>query len=79
MSSYVGSKAIVAGWGRVGQEKDPSDVLLMANVFVMRPEGCKETIIGDHLTDSMLCAYNTNIDACQVLYILMLILIKSPI
>lgn len=77
VSTYVGVKSTVAGWGRQGQDKNPSDVLLMANVFVMRDEGCKQTAIGEHLTNEMLCAYNTNVDACQVRFLVVFYILQQ--
>lgn len=66
-SDYTGYHVKVAGWGRVQREGDTSRFLRQATLKVMSWASCRNTSFGDHLTESMMCAYNDNTDACQVL------------
>ena len=65
-SDYTGHKVKVAGWGRVTADGGASRFLRKASLRVMPMSSCKKTSFGDHLTDSMLCAYADQTDACQV-------------
>jgi len=47
-------------------EGEPSQFLRQATLKVMSFAACKNTSFGDHVTESMMCAYNDNTDACQV-------------
>ncbi|KAL0134138.1 hypothetical protein PUN28_001175 [Cardiocondyla obscurior] len=64
-SDYTGQYVKVTGWGRVHVEGEPSQFLRQATLKVMSFAACKNTSFGDHLTESMMCAYNDNTDACQ--------------
>ncbi|XP_071651945.1 trypsin-1-like [Temnothorax longispinosus] len=64
-SDYTGQYVKVTGWGRVQVEGEPSQFLRQATLKVMSFAVCKNTSFGDHLTESMICAYNDNTDACQ--------------
>jgi len=65
-SDYTGQYVKVTGWGRVQVEGEPSRFLRQATLKVMSFATCKNTSFGDHITESMMCAYNDNTDACQV-------------
>lgn len=56
----------VSGWGRVKTEGGASKYLREAALRVMPFEQCTKTSFGDHLTESMMCAYGDDKDACQV-------------
>lgn len=73
-SDYTGQYVKVTGWGRVQVKGEPSQFLRQATLKVMSFAACKNTSIGDHLSESMMCAYNDNTDACQVLYYIMIII-----
>jgi len=45
---------------------EPSRFLRQATLKVMSFAACKNSSFGDHVTESMMCAYNDNTDACQV-------------
>ncbi|XP_047116447.1 transmembrane protease serine 11G-like [Schistocerca piceifrons] len=62
---YADQLAIVAGWGRVGQDKPLSRFLLAAEVRVISNDFCRKSSIGDHIKDNMLCTYYEKKDACQ--------------
>ncbi|XP_011701444.1 PREDICTED: trypsin-1-like [Wasmannia auropunctata] len=64
-SDYTGQFVKVTGWGRVHVEGEPSQFLRQATLKVMSYATCKNTSFGDHVTESMICAYNDNTDACQ--------------
>ncbi|XP_011642656.1 trypsin-7-like [Pogonomyrmex barbatus] len=64
-SDYTGKYVKVTGWGRVHIRGEPSQFLRQATLKVMSFEVCKNTSFGEHLTESMMCAYNDNTDACQ--------------
>ncbi|KYN28215.1 Transmembrane protease serine 9, partial [Trachymyrmex cornetzi] len=64
-SDYTGQYVKVTGWGRVQVEGEPSRFLRQATLKVMSFAACKNTSFGDHITESMMCAYNDNTDACQ--------------
>ncbi|XP_074114697.1 trypsin-1-like [Cotesia typhae] len=64
-SDYSGHLVKVAGWGRVTVNGGASRYLRQATLKVMPFDICTNTSFGDHLTTSMLCAYNDNTDACQ--------------
>lgn len=66
-SDYTGHKVKVAGWGRVTTDGGASRYLRKATLKVMPFATCSNTSFGDHLTESMLCAYADHTDACQVL------------
>merc|ERR1719402_390350 len=55
--NYAGSRAIVTGWGRKGENEDLSDVLLEATVTVLSDTECR----GIHwdIHDSVICAETT--------------------
>jgi len=52
---YWGSRAIVAGWGKTGENEGPSNVLLEANVTVLSNIECTKF----HRHDSVICAKTT--------------------
>nr|ALX00034.1 serine protease-like protein [Melanoplus sanguinipes] len=62
---YTGNLAIVAGWGRVGQDEPLARYLRATEVRVISNEVCRNTAIGEHISDSMLCTYLEKKDACQ--------------
>ncbi|KAG7211727.1 hypothetical protein KM043_010973 [Ampulex compressa] len=64
-SDYSGQNVKVTGWGRVTTHGGASRFLRQATLKVMPFEICANTSFGEHLTESMLCAYNDNKDACQ--------------
>ncbi|XP_072748554.1 transmembrane protease serine 9-like [Anoplolepis gracilipes] len=64
-SDYTGHHVKVTGWGRVQKEGDTSKFLRQAILKVMSWAACKNTSFGEHVTESMLCAYSDNTDACQ--------------
>ncbi|KAG5348170.1 TMPS9 protease, partial [Acromyrmex charruanus] len=64
-SDYTGQYVKVTGWGRVQVKGEPSRFLRQATLKVMSFAACKNTSFGDHITESMICAYNDNTDACQ--------------
>ncbi|XP_015605959.1 transmembrane protease serine 9 [Cephus cinctus] len=64
-SDYTGHKVKVTGWGRVTTTGGASRYLRKANLKVMPWLSCKNVSFGDHITESMICAYNENTDACQ--------------
>ncbi|KYN35464.1 Transmembrane protease serine 9, partial [Trachymyrmex septentrionalis] len=64
-SDYTGRNVKVTGWGRVQIEGEPSRFLRQATLKIMSFAACKNTSFGDHVTESMMCAYNDNTDACQ--------------
>ncbi|XP_049786305.1 trypsin-7-like [Schistocerca cancellata] len=64
-TDYADQLAIVAGWGRVGQDKPLSRFLLAAEVRVISNDFCRKSSIGDHIKDNMLCTYYEKKDACQ--------------
>jgi len=66
-SDYTGQYVKITGWGRVQVEGKSSQFLRQATLKVMSFAACKNTSFGDHITESMICAYNDNTDACQVL------------
>lgn len=56
----------VTGWGTVAVNGATSKFLRETNLNVLSLDSCKNTSIGKHLTNSVICAYNDNTDACQV-------------
>lgn len=63
---FVEKLVFVTGWGRTGQDDIPSLSLRKVSLQVIANDKCKTiTSIGEHITDSMLCAYEVNKDACQ--------------
>jgi len=67
-TDYTEHNVQVTGWGRVTISGDASKFLRQATLKVMSWQACKNTSFGNHLTESMMCAYNDDTDACQVLY-----------
>lgn len=65
-SEYEGQKVKVAGWGRVTANGKSSRYLRQASLKIMSWSTCTNTSFGEHLTESMLCAYAAETDACQV-------------
>ncbi|KAM0734717.1 Clotting factor G beta subunit [Formica fusca] len=64
-SDYEGHYVKVTGWGRVRREGDTSRFLRQATLKVMSWAACRNTSFGEHVTESMICAYSDNKDACQ--------------
>ncbi|EFN86139.1 Ovochymase-1 [Harpegnathos saltator] len=64
-SDYTGHNVQVIGWGRVTTKGGASRFLRQATLKVMSHEACRNTSFGDHVTPSMICAYNDDTDACQ--------------
>ncbi|XP_011878430.1 PREDICTED: transmembrane protease serine 9-like [Vollenhovia emeryi] len=64
-SDYTEKYVQVTGWGRVSVAGEPSQFLRQATLKVMSFAACQNTSFGDHITESMLCAYNDNTDSCQ--------------
>ncbi|XP_014467233.1 PREDICTED: trypsin-1-like [Dinoponera quadriceps] len=64
-SDYTGHNAQVIGWGRVTTKGDASRFLRQATLKIMSHERCRNTSFGEHVTTSMICAYNDDTDACQ--------------
>nr|BAM29297.1 serine protease like protein [Gryllus bimaculatus] len=62
---YANEIAYVTGWGRTLQGGNPSRYLRKANVKVLSMAACRNTTIGEHILDSMICAYEYETDACQ--------------
>jgi hypothetical protein len=64
----------VVGWGRVGENADPSRVLKQVQLDLMNPKECSRKFSvpmvgypnGYTIYKSQLCAYTQNKDACQV-------------
>lgn len=69
-SDYTGHHVKVAGWGRVKREGATSRFLREATLKVMSWATCSNTSFGEHLTESMMCAYSDNTDACQVSHVI---------
>lgn len=67
-NTFVGYKAVVAGWGLKVDEGSPSDVLQHVNLPIMGNEDCIKTDNGHEVTNNMLCAgyAEGEKDACQV-------------
>lgn len=65
-AKYTGQKVKVTGWGTVAVNGATSKFLRETNLNVLSLDSCKNTSIGKHLTNSVICAYNDNTDACQV-------------
>nr|BAL14423.1 serine protease like protein [Meloimorpha japonica] len=63
--AYADRIAYVTGWGRTAQGGTPSRFLRKANVKILSMAHCRNTTIGEHILDSMLCAYEYETDACQ--------------
>lgn len=66
-SNYTEQPVKVTGWGRVTTSGDTSKFLRQATLKVLSSEACRNTSFGDHITESMMCAYTDDTDACQVL------------
>nr|XP_012215619.1 PREDICTED: trypsin-1-like [Linepithema humile] len=64
-TDYTEHNVKVTGWGRVTTSGGASKFLRQATLKVMSWAACRNTSFGDHLTESMLCAYRDDIDACQ--------------
>ncbi|XP_046417491.1 transmembrane protease serine 9-like [Neodiprion fabricii] len=64
-SDYTNHKVSATGWGRVTTSGNASRFLRQADLKVMPWSDCRNTSFGNHLTKSMLCAYNDDTDACQ--------------
>ncbi|XP_012252329.1 trypsin-1-like [Athalia rosae] len=64
-SDYTDHAVKVTGWGRVTNSGGASRFLRQAELKVMPYSTCRNTSFGDHLTESMLCAYTDDTDACQ--------------
>ncbi|XP_020278698.1 transmembrane protease serine 9-like [Pseudomyrmex gracilis] len=64
-TEYAGRIVKVIGWGRVLNDGAASQYLRQASLKVMSYRDCKNTTFGNHITESMLCAYAENKDACQ--------------
>ncbi|KAJ4432275.1 hypothetical protein ANN_20893 [Periplaneta americana] len=64
-SDYTKRTGMVTGWGRTAQNGNPSRFLRKAGVKILLQDDCKNTTVGDHIKDSMLCAYEFDTDACQ--------------
>lgn len=71
-NTYVGVKAIAAGWGAVGEQKNHSCNLLEVELPVLSNEECRNTKYeSSMIADAMLCAGYPNEgkrDTCQVRY-----------
>ncbi|XP_047364417.1 trypsin II-P29-like [Vespa velutina] len=64
-AKYTGQMVKVTGWGAVAVNGATSKFLRETNLNVLSLDSCKNTSIGKHLTNSVICAYNDNTDACQ--------------
>ncbi|XP_011497937.1 PREDICTED: transmembrane protease serine 6-like [Ceratosolen solmsi marchali] len=64
-SNYEGHQVKVSGWGRIKSNGGASRYLRQANLRILPYDLCKQTKIGPHLDEKMLCAYATDTDACQ--------------
>ncbi|XP_035723577.1 transmembrane protease serine 11G-like [Vespa mandarinia] len=65
-AKYTGQKVKVTGWGAVAVNGATSKFLRETNLNVLSMDSCKNTSIGKHLTNSVICAYNDNTDVCIV-------------
>lgn len=54
------------GWGRTGERKLTSEFPMSVEVKVTNESFCLDSLIGDRITDGMLCAYYEGRDSCQV-------------
>lgn len=67
---YSGQRAIVSGWGRLdeGQDAPLADSLMETGVTVLTDEECaaETASLIEFNTESMICAYAQDTDACQV-------------
>jgi hypothetical protein len=64
---YTGRQVKITGWGRLSIKSwESSRYLRQAVLRIMSWENCRNTTFGEHITRSMLCAYNDDTDACQV-------------
>lgn len=67
---YSGHRAIVSGWGRLNEGKDArlADSLMETGVTVLTDEQCTEDTANliEFNTESMICAFALDTDACQV-------------
>lgn len=67
--TYEGKMGIVAGWGRLSEYGNASDVVREVKVPIMTNDECKtKNYDPKDITENMMCAgYDTGkIDACQV-------------
>ncbi|KAJ9579980.1 hypothetical protein L9F63_004363 [Diploptera punctata] len=64
-SDYTNLTGMITGWGRTAQNGKPSRYLRNAGVKIIPQEACKNTTVGEKITDTMLCAYEFGTDACQ--------------
>lgn len=73
-NEYTGIKAIAAGWGSIGEQKNHSCYLLEVELPVISNQECRDTKYETAMiADNMLCAgypAEGNRDTCQVLKIL---------
>ncbi|XP_067000371.1 trypsin-1 isoform X2 [Anabrus simplex] len=65
-SDYTHQIALVTGWGRTAQNGNPSRYLRKASVKILLQSDCRNTTIGEHIMDTMMCAYEFETDACQI-------------
>lgn len=62
---YTNLKAKVIGWGRQGEKAAPSNVLKETALRVLSTAECRNSTIGDLISDIMLCTLRHDRDACQ--------------
>nr|BAL04888.1 serine protease like protein [Antheraea yamamai] len=55
----------IVGWGRIGEEKSASQVLLKASLRILSDEKCMESQLAQHLKPMMMCAFSKGKDGCQ--------------
>lgn len=60
-----GLKVLVAGWGRTEEKGDKSNVLQYTRLSYVPQQECLERFGGQYIKDSMMCAYEEGMDACQ--------------
>ncbi|KAI4499081.1 hypothetical protein M0802_005947 [Mischocyttarus mexicanus] len=62
---YSGKTAKVTGWGTFSVNGITSKYLRETNLTVLSLNSCKNTSIGNYLSNSVMCAYKDYTDACQ--------------
>lgn len=69
-TNFFGEEATVAGWGKLNEKKfSPSAKSLMETKIMVKSDlQCRKLTerLVDYDSESMICAFNVNTDACQV-------------
>lgn len=70
---------IVVGWGKTSLNGKSSQNLQKTTIRLLTPEQCNATEMGKYQTDTVICGYEDNTDACQVLQITKLLNLEISI